>query len=93
MVLKGRAYIFALKSFHSPKMAKQRSELLLKRIMTQIEKITLSLNQNDILDKILKSRISLLSSLLEVKKKIRVELKEMASDSGKQTESLGELLK
>ncbi len=78
--------------FANPKYAFKRCLILTKKIQAQIERINSFLIPEDIPDKILKGKISLLSSLLDVRRKLRVELKELSQDTGKGEDSLGEIL-
>lgn len=87
MPLKSPAAQFARKGVKSKSYSVKRLSLLLVRIITRIEKITIFLGQEDVGDKELKSKITLLSSLFEVKKKIKLELKELEGDVSK-TEGL-----
>lgn len=92
MTLKGTAYDYAKKSFKDKKFATSRLFLLFRRIQTRIEKVAIFLGEDIIPDKILKEKISLLSSLLDVKRKLRSELKELSQDFGKGKDSLSEIL-
>lgn len=93
MGLTSKAYQDARKSVKNQDYAIKRLKLLFVRILTRIERITIFLREDDIDLKDLKSKISLLSSLLEVKKKIRFELKELDPNTDKSNRDLGELLK
>ncbi len=92
MGLKSKAYKDAVRAVKDKDYAVKRLKLLFVRVLTRIERITIFLREDEIPHKTLKDKISLLSSLLEVKKKIRVELKDLESDSGKQTKTLGKIL-
>lgn len=81
MPLKSPAAQFARKGIKSKSYSVNRLSLLLVRIITRIEKITIYLGQEDVSDKDLKSKIALLSSLLEVKKKVKSEIKELTSET------------
>ena len=61
--------------------ATKRLNLLLLRIVVRIEKVNKFLSDKDVGDKELKSKISLLSSLFEVKKKIKSEIKELTGET------------
>jgi len=70
----------------------QKIKNLFHSVERQIEKVRIFLNKDSIQDKTLKQKISLLSSLLEVKKKVRSEWKELLPDSEKTPDSLREFL-
>ncbi len=65
---------------------------LLFLVDKKIEMVRIFLKEEDSSLKDLKFQISLLSSLLEVRKKLRFELKELDSDIEKPKASLSELL-
>ncbi|TET75435.1 MAG: hypothetical protein E3J56_00625 [Candidatus Aminicenantes bacterium] len=92
MTLDSTAYNYAKKIFKDKKFATSRLFTLFRRVQTRIEKVTMFLGENDIEDVDLKFKISLLSSLLDVKRKLRAELKELSQDFGKGKDSLGEIL-
>lgn len=79
--LNSSSYRNSLKSMKNQKTAIKRTNLLLMRILVRIDKITIYLNCEDLPDKELKSKISLLSSLLEVKKKLKSEIKELLGEA------------
>ncbi|HEA65092.1 MAG TPA: hypothetical protein ENI02_03010, partial [Candidatus Aminicenantes bacterium] len=82
MVLKFSPYQYAKRILKDKKFAISRNQMLLRRIQTRIELINIFLGEEDIQDKDVKSRISLLSSLLDVKRKLKVELRELSQDFG-----------
>ena len=85
--LNSPSYRNALKSMKSQTHALKRTNSLLTRVLTRIYLISVYLNSDNLEDKELKSKVSLLSSLLEVKKKLKAEIKELSQDSNK-TEDL-----
>ena len=93
MTLKHKAYQDARRTIKSQEYAIKRLRLLSIRILTRIERITICLGEDDISDKDLKMKISLLSTLLEVKKKIKIELKNINSNTEKAEGDLGNILK
>lgn len=92
MASNSTAYQYAKRILKDKKFAVTRNLMLLRRIQTRIELVTIFLGQDDVEDKDVKPRISLLSSLLDVKRKLRTELRELAQDTGKGEDSLRELL-
>lgn len=92
MTLKSTAYSYAKRILKDKKFAVSRLFTLFRRIQTRIEEVTIFLGENEIQDDDLKFKISLLSSLLDVKRKLRGELKELSQDFGKGKDSLGEIL-
>jgi len=92
MVLKGSAYQISNKMIRNSKFAFSRIMLLFRRIQSRIELINIFLGEPEIDDKLLKSKISLLSNLLDVKRKLKLELKELSLDSGKGKDQLSEIL-
>ncbi len=93
MTLTSKAYKDARKIVKDKGYATKRLKLLFVRVLTRIEKITIYLGEDEISDKDLKMKISLLSTLLEVKKKIKIELKELLGEGEKPEEDLGNILK
>ncbi len=93
MALKSSSYKNALKASKDSTFNIKRIKLLFLRVAVRIESITIFLAEDIIADKILKNKISLLSSLLDVKRKLRTELRELTRDSPKGEDSLGEILK
>lgn len=91
--LSGAGYRSACKILKDSQFAKKRVLLLIKRVETRIQEISIFLSEPDVDDEILKAKISLLSSLLEVKKKLRRELETATSKAGKKDDSLSDLLK
>ncbi len=79
--LNSPSYRNALKCGKNKVFAVKRLNLLLTRIVTRIDKITIYLNQEELSDKEIKSKIGLLSSLFEVKKKIKSEMKETTGET------------
>lgn len=79
--LNSPSYRNALKCGKNKTFAVKRLNLLLTRIVTRIDKITIYLNQEELSDKEIKSKIGLLSSLFEVKKKIKSEMKETTGEA------------
>jgi len=90
--LKSASYKYAKKSLIDKKYAIRRLTLLLKRVMTRIEKITIYLGEEDLEDKELKTKISLLSQLIGVKKQVISEIKELEGRTEKTSRSLGDIL-
>lgn len=74
------------------KSAKRRLKTLLIRILTRIDKITIFLGQEELEDKELKTKISLLSQLIGVKKQIILEIRELEGKREKTTSSLSDIL-
>ena len=93
MTLTSKAYKDARKVIKDKEYAIKRLKLLFVRVLTRIEKITIYLGEDEISDKDLKMKISLLSTLLEVKKKIKIELKNINSNTEKAEGDLGNILK
>ena len=90
--LNSTPYQNALKSVNNPKKAAKRVKVLLIRVITRIEKITVYLGEEDLGDKELKTKISLLSQLIGVKKQLISEMKELDGKTEKVTSSLGDIL-
>ena len=92
MVLSSSSYKAARKAFKDSQYNIKRLQLLSLRVRVRIEKVSISLSEEDIEDKVLKNKISLLSALLDVKRKLRVELRELSANPEKPGNSLGEIL-
>ena len=90
--LKSGSYKNARKSLDSNAFHIKRTKTLLKRVMTRIEKINLYLGQEELGDKELKAKISLLSQLLGVKKQLLLEIKELAAIPENSSSSLSDIL-
>jgi len=90
--LKSTSYKNAKKSKKDSAYHIKRSGLLLTRIMTRVEKITIYLGEEDLGDKELKAKISLLSQLIGVKKQVIAEIKELEGRTEKTETSLGDIL-
>lgn len=71
--------------------AKKRFKTLLIRVLTRIDKITIYLGNDELGDKELKTKISLLSQLLGVKKLVSSEIKELDSKGQNNNPSLRNL--
>jgi hypothetical protein len=91
--LKSASYKYAKKSLKDKTYAVKRLTLLLKRVMTRIEKITIYLGEEDLNDKELKTKISLLSQLIGVKKQVMLEIKELEGKTQKTSSNLSDILR
>ncbi len=91
MALKSKAYQNARIVIKDKNYSVKRLTLLLLRISTQIELVTIFLGEDDLPDKDLKLKISLLTSLLEVKKKVKNEIKEAEGVSDKSEDPFSDL--
>ena len=90
--LNSSSYKIARKSVIDNKTAAKRLKTLLIRIITRIDKITIFLGQEELDDKELKTKISLLSQLIGVKKQVSSEIKELEGKGEKNTSSLSDIL-
>ena len=90
--LNSQEYVNARKSIKDRTKHLKRLEVLLGRIMTRIEKINSFLREDDLEDKELKSKISLLSQLLGVKKQIKSEIKSLDSKQQNKGLNIGDIL-
>lgn len=91
--LNSQEYVNARKSIRDNKAHLKRLDVLLGRVMTRIEKITSFLREDYLGDKELKSKISLLSQLLGVKKQIKAEIKTLIVKPQNKESNLGDLLR
>jgi len=91
--LNSQEYRNATLSIKNTKKYLRRLEILLIRITTRIEKINSFLREDDLEDKELKSKISLLAQLLGVKKQIKLEIKSLGVEPTNSNSSLGDILK
>lgn len=92
MALNSNGYKYARKAEKDFNFKIKRLKLLLLRISTRIEKINIYLGYEDLKDKEVKEKISLLSSLLEVKKKVNSEIKELTAKDNKSESSLSNII-
>lgn len=86
------AFQCAKRSVKDNKVALKRLNTLLIRILTRIEKISIFLGEEELDEKELKSKITLLSSLLTVKKQLNLDIKDLGSKDTKTSSSLKQLL-
>ncbi len=93
MSLNSTAYKDARWSRDKPAYAFKRLRILFVRVLTQIEEVNIFLGKPIESDKTLKEKISLLSQLLDVKRKIKAELKELEGEAPKSGKTLSELLR
>ena len=91
MALKSKAYQNARIVIKDKSYSVKRLTLLLLRISTQIELVTIYLGNDNLSDKVLKLKISLLTSLLEVKKKVKLEIKSLSDEPNKSENVFGDL--
>jgi len=86
--LKSLSYKNARKFVSDNKFAIKRSKTLLIRVITRIDKITLYLGNEELMDKELKTKISLLSQLIGVKKQLVSEIKELEAKEPKSKQTI-----
>lgn len=91
--LKSASYKTARKIVKDKKYAHKRLQTLLVRILVRIDKITIFLGDEELDEKELKNKISLLSQLIGVKKQINSEIKELEEKSEKTSLGLGDIFK
>jgi len=92
MSLKSKAYANARKILRNPVFASERLLLLLVRVITRREKVSIFLGNDDIDSKEEKTMFSLLSAILDAEKKIKAELKECIPEGEKERNQLREIL-
>ncbi len=90
--LKSSSYMIARKSVKDNKFSAKRLKTLLIRIITRIDKITIFLGEEELEDKELKTKISLLSQLIGVKKQVTAEIKELNAEPQNKTQALSDIL-
>jgi hypothetical protein len=92
MVLNSNGYKYARKSQKDLTFKIKRLKLLHLRILTRIEKINIYLGNEGLGDKELKTKLSLLSQLIGVKKQVAAEIKELGTGNVKGESSIGDIL-
>jgi hypothetical protein len=90
--LNSTSYKNARKMLESQAFEIKRSKTLLIRILTRIDKINVFLGTEDIGDKILKTKISLLSQLLGVAKTLKAEIKSLEGKTENSKDNLTDIL-
>lgn len=91
--LNSLSYRNARKMVNNKKFSIKRLKTLLLRILTRIDKITIYLGDEELEEKELKTKISLLSNLIGVKKQVVTEIKEIEGNQENDTLAISDILK